>query len=446
MPEPLASASRRSGASCRCRGARWLALLAGLALSAAAAAEPPARLRVGTSGDYPPFSRELPGDDPDYEGFDIALARRYAADRGLELEFVRFRWPALLGDLAAGRFDVAMSGVTVRPERSAAGSFSVPVVETGAVALVRDRERFESAPSLDRERVRIGVNAGGHLEQVAREKFPRATVVAVARNSAVLRALEEGSVDAALTDTAEASVWERELPDLGRIGPLTRDRKALLLAPGRDELGADLDAWLLEREADGSLEALRREHLGPGPHAAVAQPLPALVAALDERLSLMPWVGVSKRRAGLPLVVPEREAEVLEQATVAVLAAAAAREQVPPPALLVRRFFRVQMDAARQVQWDAVRDDGWTPPESLPDLDTALRPAISRIGARQARLLLLLPKDTAREQLARALEDGLRSPWLLPSSRHALSDALALLQGGELSPGGEAALADEAPR
>jgi hypothetical protein len=129
-----------------------------------------------------------------------------------------------------------------------------------------------------------------------------------------------------------------------------------------------------------------------------------------------------------------------------VLAEAKARDRVPPPALLVQRFFRVQLDAAKQVQWDATRDDAWTPPEPLPDLDAALRPAISRIGARQARLLLALPPRTTRAQLVEALDDGLRSPWLLPSSRHALVDALALLLDAEVAPGQGAALTDDAAR
>jgi cyclohexadienyl dehydratase len=66
-----------------------------------------ASLRVGTSGDYPPFSRARDGRAGDYEGLDVTLARAYAADRELALEFVRFRWPRLMAELQAGRFDVA---------------------------------------------------------------------------------------------------------------------------------------------------------------------------------------------------------------------------------------------------------------------------------------------------------------------------------------------------
>ncbi|HEX5066627.1 MAG TPA: hypothetical protein VFY49_10970, partial [Myxococcota bacterium] len=236
--------------------------------------------------------------------------------------------------------------------------------------------------------------------------------------------------------------WEKEVPGVRRIGPFTRDRKAILVAAGAEERAADLDAWLLEREADGTLAALRSEFLGAGEFARVAEPLPALAAALDERLSLMPWVAIAKRRDGLPLVVPEREVKVLEQATAAVLAQAKADDVVAPSVLLVRRFFDAQLEAAKQVQRDVARNGEYQAPDPLPDLDGALRPAISRIGARIARLLIALPKGTDRERIDAALTDGLRSPWLAPMSRASIADALAALVA---IPGAEPAAAPPVP-
>ena len=91
--------------------------LAALLLAAEARGEEPGakRLRVGTSGDYAPFSLAEEGGPA--SGFDVTLARSYAKERGVEVEFVRFRWPELVRDLEAGRFDVAMSGITVAPRR-----------------------------------------------------------------------------------------------------------------------------------------------------------------------------------------------------------------------------------------------------------------------------------------------------------------------------------------
>ncbi|HSG90170.1 MAG TPA: transporter substrate-binding domain-containing protein, partial [Pseudomonadales bacterium] len=80
-----------------------------MALATLALAEEPV-LRVGTSGDYPPFSRAG-------EGFDVDVAKRLARDLGMRIEWVPFRWPELERRLRAGDFDVVMSGVTWRPER-----------------------------------------------------------------------------------------------------------------------------------------------------------------------------------------------------------------------------------------------------------------------------------------------------------------------------------------
>ena len=57
----------------------------------------------------------------------------------------------------------------------------------------------EPMPSseLDRPAVRIAVNQGGHLERVARARFPRATIAAIPDNAVVREALRAGKADAA---------------------------------------------------------------------------------------------------------------------------------------------------------------------------------------------------------------------------------------------------------
>jgi cyclohexadienyl dehydratase len=386
-----------------------------------------APLRIGTSGDYPPFSRETHPDSGEYEGFDIALARAYAADRELALEFVRFRWPRLTADLRADRFDVAMSGITVRPERSAAGRFTHAVTESGAVVLMIDRDRFRELHQLDHPHIRIGVNAGGHLERVARRQFPSATLVAIPDNISVLRALREEKVDAAVSDSLEARIWAEDEAEFPRLGPFTRDRKAFLVRADRADLAADLDAWLLARERDGTLERLRREHLGATGAAAMAAPLPALIAAVDERLALMPLVAVVKRRSGVPLEVPERESFVLDAASTAVLEAAQRRDAVPPSFLDIRAFFRALLDVAKEVQWKASRDPTFEPETPLPDLDGALRPALERIGERIAQTIVELPGDLDRAAVRAAVGDGIRTPRVSDASKRAIADAIAAL-------------------
>jgi len=401
-------------------------------------------LRVGTSGDYAPFSTVQPGAPPSYEGFDVAMARAYTQERGLVLELVEFRWPQLAEDLGAGRFDVAMSGVTVSPPRSLAGRFSVPVAESGAVALLRNPERFSKLEKLDQRAVRIAVNAGGHLEQVARAHFSRATLVFIPENAAVRDALLGYSVDAAVTDTFEAPLWQSLDPELGLLGPFTRDRKAYLVRADRPGLALDLDSWLLARERDGSLARLRQRHLGKETAAPMATPLGSLVAALDERLALMPWVSAAKRRDILPIADPAREARVIEAALASVREAAKRIHAAPPADEAVRTFFRVQIDAARQLQLAAGRDASYQPEEPVPDLQAELRPALLRIGERIAALLVALPEGLDAAEVQQATREGLRSPWLDASTRRALADAITAFSRRP-QPAGSQATGAESP-
>ncbi|MFN8545003.1 MAG: transporter substrate-binding domain-containing protein [Candidatus Binatia bacterium] len=328
-------------------------------------------LRVGTSADYPPFSsigrKEI-------EGLDVEIARRFARDTGRRLELVTFRWPDLTRDLAAGRFDVAMSGVTIRPERTLVGTFTRPMVESGAVVLVRP-EVARTAAQVDTPGLRLGVNAGGYLERVARRLFPHTTLVTSAGNQALPGLMETGTVEALLADDVEADVFVPRLPPVGRVGPLTRDRKAYLVRdPG---LAVELDGWLRAREADGILADLRgrwlgtaRRHLRSG----FESDLDALVALVDLRLAFMPFVAAAKERAGLPVTDREQEERVLD----GVRATAGAHHLAPEP---VVEFFRAQMAAARMIERSflATSQERRSLVEPL-DLTRDIRPALAAVS------------------------------------------------------------------
>jgi cyclohexadienyl dehydratase len=112
-------------------------LIVGLFVFGAACARPPApaaepkpvaTIRVGTSGEDPPMSTWT-GRGP--TGFAPALVESFAAASKEEVAWSRFRWPELSDDLAARRFDVAADGVTVEPERSIVGRYTVPIARGG---------------------------------------------------------------------------------------------------------------------------------------------------------------------------------------------------------------------------------------------------------------------------------------------------------------------------
>jgi cyclohexadienyl dehydratase len=400
------------------------AFLLALLLAAQAGAEPARVLRVGSSGDYAPFSSVSPDDPERLEGFDLAVARRFAEQRGLSLEVVRFAWPGLEADLAAGRFDVAMSGVTIRPERSVAGRFTVPVARSGAMALVPEDSAYRSLEDLHVAGTRVGVNAGGHLEKLTRASFPRATLVAIPGNANVLPALVEGAVDAVVTDDLEAPRWLAQAPGLHALGPFSRDRKAYLVRADRPDLAAELDVWLLAREANGTLDELREEELGPGAEKEVATPLRALLAAIDERLELMPFVAEAKRERGLPVRDPEQEQRVLDAATKAARDAAKRAGVLPIPDRWVQALFRALVDAGAAVQEATLARPAGRMPRAFA-LESELRPALERIGERIARYLAHLPGPLDPGAVEHATVAELDVAGLPPERVEAIAEVIA---------------------
>lgn len=431
------SGQRAPGEKCGPRGARFFLVVLGCLLVVWAQPASSGPLRVGTSGDYAPFSVFQGAEGSErYQGLSPSLARAFAQHRGVEIEFVPFRWPDLLKDLASGRFDVAMSGITIRPERSLAGRFSLPITTSGAVILVPDASPFVAMRELDEETFTIAVNAGGHLERVTRKHFGQARILPMQENADVIRALAQGDVDAAITDTREATVWQRQHPGLRAIGPFTRDRKAFLVRADNPELARELDAWLLETELDGSLEALRTRELGKSPHPTVAtQPLRALLAAVDERLALMPFVAEAKRSTGGPIEVPDVETRVLADAIARFRAAQAQNPAAPiREETLILDFYRAQIEAAKSIQSQILAIPSAQSKEAVPDLAGELRPALLRINDRIATLLVALPEGIDQSEVTTATEEELISTHLPPRYQAAIAQALIALTAPPNSP------------
>ncbi len=210
-------------------------------------------LRVGTTGDYPPFSRLQA--DGNYAGADIDMAHDLAGRLGVGIEFVPSVWVRLLGDFLAGRFDIAMGGVTVTPARAELAFFSLPTFVDGKRPLCRREfaDRFTSIAAIDQPGVRVIANPGSANEAFARAHFTRAEVTIHHDNASVFDELVAGRADVMVTDGLEADHQAALHPELCavRVSPFTRLEKAYMFA--RDPaMKAFIDAWLQRHFADGT--------------------------------------------------------------------------------------------------------------------------------------------------------------------------------------------------
>lgn len=223
-------------------------------------------LRVGTTGDYKPFSSL--GPDGRYRGADIRMAERLAASLGVRVEWVPTIWARMNQDFADRRFDIAVGGVTVQPARAKLGPFTPPTFVDGKRPVVRcgDEERLASVAAINRPGVRVVVNPGAANEAFARENFGQAQLTVHRDNATVFDEVIAGRADVMVTDGIEVDHQAHLHPELcaARVAaPFTRLEKAFWVQDDRDLLAAT-NAWLADEVASGRwrsiLDAALAEH------------------------------------------------------------------------------------------------------------------------------------------------------------------------------------------
>ncbi len=222
-------------------------------------------LRVGITGDYAPFSLEQP--DGSLEGTDVILAERLAdtlAGTGLEggkVRYIRTTWRTLLPDLLAGKFDVALGGISVTPDRLAAAAFTAPYHQGGKTFIARcaDGERYATLALADQAAVRVLVNPGGTNERFVRAQFHQANIRVVPDNRAVFAALLAGDGDLMMTDDVEVALQTRRHPALCRATNLLFEPSTKAVLMRRDPaLEAVVNDWM-QRELQAGVPALLLE-------------------------------------------------------------------------------------------------------------------------------------------------------------------------------------------
>jgi cyclohexadienyl dehydratase len=218
-------------------------------------------LRIGTPADYAPFSV---ASGNTVTGSDVELALSLASALGLRPVFVRTSWGALLEDLRADRFDLAVGGISVTAARLASAAFSLPTGRSGKTAVGRcaDARRFRTLAAIDAPQVTVVVNPGGTNELFVRGHLKAARVTVHPDNRTVLEDIEAGRADVMFTDETEVALATHRHHDLCR---LLRDAfeptdKAMLMAKESGWPGV-VNPWLEAQLRRGTPARLLREYL-----------------------------------------------------------------------------------------------------------------------------------------------------------------------------------------
>ena len=222
-------------------------------------------LLVGATGDYRPMSFLEP-ETGRYEGFDAALAEDLASVLGVRLEFVPTSWPGLMDDTLAGRFDLAVCGITITPARKELALMSEGYLENGKTVLCRaeDTDRYTGLDAINRPEVRVMENPGGLNEKFVRANLPRAELTIHPVNEEIPGLVASGAADVMITEILEAEYYASRDPRLAAPllhAPFTRGELGFLLPPGSESLLEYVNAFIAAERESGRLDELAERFL-----------------------------------------------------------------------------------------------------------------------------------------------------------------------------------------
>ena len=222
-------------------------------------------LRVGTAGDYQPMSY-LDPETNTYVGFDAELAEDLAASLGVTIEYVKTSWPTLMEDTLAGKFDLAVCGITVTDARKEQALMSDGYLENGKTVLCRaeDAEKYTSLEAINRPEVRVMENPGGLNEKFARENLPDAALIIHDVNQEIPGLVASGEADVMITEVMEAGFYVGQDDRLAApliFEPFTNGQLGFLMPKGSENLLDYVNRFLVEERESGRIDELAEKYI-----------------------------------------------------------------------------------------------------------------------------------------------------------------------------------------
>ena len=222
-------------------------------------------LKVGTAGDYQPMSY-LDPETGSYVGFDAELAEDLADTLGVEIEYVETSWPSLMADTLAGKFDLAICGITVTDARKEQALMSDGYLGNGKTVLCRaeDADKYTSLEAINRPEVRVMENPGGLNEKFARENLPDATLIIHDVNQEIPGLVASGEADVMITETMEAGYYVGQDDRLAAPlihQPFTSAELGVLMPKGSEDLLEYVNEFLADEKESGRIDELAEDYI-----------------------------------------------------------------------------------------------------------------------------------------------------------------------------------------
>jgi polar amino acid transport system substrate-binding protein len=234
-------------------------------------------LNVGAYPTNPPFETKLP--DGTFEGFEVDIVNAAAKRAGLTVSIADYGFQALFAAIASKRIDVAISTITITPDRLKSVSFTQPYYDSDMGIAAKEESPIKGVADLKGKIV-------GYLSGSTGEKWVKdnqaadgfADVKGYKAQQDLLLDLNAGRVDAVVSDIPGMQFAFKTMKGLAVKDRIkTGEQYGLMMAKDDPNLGKLNDA-ITAMKGDGSLAEIHKKWFGTAPVAGsstlVVMPIP----------------------------------------------------------------------------------------------------------------------------------------------------------------------------
>nr|WP_287410205.1 transporter substrate-binding domain-containing protein [Pseudodesulfovibrio sp.] len=194
-----------------------------------------------------------------YIGFEIEVAKRLAADMGVDVEFVPTKWSGIIPALLTGKFDIIIGGMSITPQRNLKVNFSIPYEYTGmsVIASKKLAAGRTMASEFNNPATTVAVRLGTTAAEITKNFLPQAKILFFDEESQTIQELLNERVHAVVASNPLPLNLAKEYPDklyLPFKEDFTREPISFAIRKGDFDYLNWLNNWVLVTMSTGWLQ------------------------------------------------------------------------------------------------------------------------------------------------------------------------------------------------
>ena len=220
-------------------------------------------LILGTNAAFPPFEYTTTnGIVGEFDGIDVAIAKKIAEDNGKELKIVNMQFEGLIAAVSTGKIDMAVAGMTADDERRQSVDFSdTYYIASQVMVVAADNTDIKKADDLKNNK-KVGVVVGYTGEKIVTENLKIEPAVRTKRGIDAVQDVKNGKLDAVVIDSAtgKALAEANGLKVVEDAEAFETEEYAIAVKKGNKELLEKINETLAKMKANGEIEKLAAEY------------------------------------------------------------------------------------------------------------------------------------------------------------------------------------------